>query len=115
VDRAVLKNRRDGVSGKLRELTRYRTTLLQELQRPPQPRQAATTDPLSERELEVLRLIARGMSNQEIANTLVVSEATVRSRVSAILRKLQLASRTQAVLYAPRAGLAALDDSDVPR
>ena len=85
--------------------------VLQELHRPPQPRQAPTTDPLSERELEVLRLVARGMSNQEIANTLVVGEATVRSHVSSILRKLQLASRTQAALYALREGLASLDDA----
>jgi NarL family two-component system response regulator LiaR len=84
------------------------------LNRPLQPRQAATTDPLSERELEVLKLVARGMSNQEIADTLVVGEATVRSHVSAILRKLQLASRTQAALYALREGLVSLDDTDPP-
>jgi len=84
--------------------------VLQELHRPTQPRQPATTDPLSERELEVLRLLARGMSNQEIADTLVVGEATVRSHVSSILRKLQLASRTQAALYALREGLASLDE-----
>jgi NarL family two-component system response regulator LiaR len=84
--------------------------VLQELHRAPQPKQAATTDPLSERELEVLRLVAQGMSNQEIANALVVGEATVRSHVSAILRKLQLASRTQAALYALRQGLATLDE-----
>jgi NarL family two-component system response regulator LiaR len=89
--------------------------VLQELNRPPQPRQSSTTDPLSERELEVLRLLARGMSNQEIADTLVVGEATVRSHVSAILRKLQLASRTQAALYALREGLASLGEGDLPR
>ncbi len=89
--------------------------VLQELQRPAQPRQARTTDPLSDRELEVLRLLARGMSNQEIADTLVVGEPTVRSHVSAILRKLQLASRTQAALYALREGLATLDDPEHPR
>ena len=88
--------------------------VLQDLRRPPRPPQPPTTDPLSERELEVLRLIARGMSNQEIADTLVVGEATVRSHVSAILRKLQLASRTQAALYALREGLASLDDADLP-
>jgi NarL family two-component system response regulator LiaR len=88
--------------------------VLQELHRPPQPRQPATSDPLSERELEVLRLLARGMSNQEIADSLVVGEATVRSHVSAILRKLQLASRTQAALYALREGLASLDQFDAP-
>ena len=87
--------------------------VLQELHRPAQPKQAATTDPLSERELDVLRLIARGLSNQEIADTLVVGEATVRSHVSSILRKLQLASRTQAALYALREGLASLEDADL--
>jgi NarL family two-component system response regulator LiaR len=84
--------------------------VLQELHRPAPPKQAPTAEPLSERELEVLRLLARGMSNQEIADTLVVGEATVRSHVSSILRKLQLASRTQAALYALREGLATLDD-----
>ena len=88
--------------------------VLQELNRPPQPRQVLTSDPLSGREIEVLRLLARGMSNQEIADSLVVGEATVRSHVSAILRKLQLASRTQAALYALREGLASLDDADLP-
>jgi len=89
--------------------------VLQELNRPAQPKQRATTDPLSERELEVLRQIARGMSNQEIADALVVGEATVRSHVSSILRKLQLASRTQAALYALREGLASLDQTEPPR
>ena len=89
--------------------------VLQELNRPAQPKQQATSDPLSQRELEVLRLLARGMSNQEIADTLVVGEATVRSHVSSILRKLQLASRTQAVLYALREKLASLDEADLSR
>jgi NarL family two-component system response regulator LiaR len=84
--------------------------VLHELHRPVEKPQAPAIDPLSERELEVLRLLARGMSNQEIADGLVVGEATVRSHVSAILRKLQLASRTQAALYALREGLASLDD-----
>jgi NarL family two-component system response regulator LiaR len=88
--------------------------VLQDLRRPARSAQQPTTDPLSERELEVLRLIARGMSNQEIADTLVVGEATVRSHVSAVLRKLQLASRTQAALYALREGLASLEDADLP-
>jgi two-component system, NarL family, response regulator LiaR len=86
--------------------------VLQELHRPPQPKQPKTTEPLSEREMEVLRLLARGMSNQEIADKLVVSEATVRSHVSSILCKLQLASRTQAALYALREGLASLEEGD---
>ena len=53
---------------------------------------------------------AQGLSNQEIADRLVVGEATVRSHVSSILRKLQPASRTQAALYALREGLATLDE-----
>ena len=50
------------------------------------------------------------MSDQEIADALVVGEATVRGHVSSMLRKLQLASRTQAALYALREGLATLDE-----
>jgi NarL family two-component system response regulator LiaR len=61
---------------------------------------------LTERELEVLRLIARGMSNKQIARELVVSEKTVKTHVSNILAKLHLADRTQAALYAVREGLA---------
>jgi NarL family two-component system response regulator LiaR len=61
---------------------------------------------LTERELEVLRLIARGMSNKLIARELVVSEKTVKTHVSNILAKLHLADRTQAALYAVREGLA---------
>jgi len=64
---------------------------------------------LTERELEVLRLIARGMSNKLIARELVVSEKTVKTHVSNILAKLHLADRTQAALYAVREGLAELD------
>jgi two-component system, NarL family, response regulator LiaR len=82
--------------------------VLQELSRPPQ--RPPTPDPLTEREVEVLRLVAQGRSNQEIARALVVSEATVRTHVSSILSKLHLASRTQAALYALREGLASLDD-----
>jgi NarL family two-component system response regulator LiaR len=64
---------------------------------------------LTERELEVLRLIARGMSNKQIAHELVVSEKTVKTHVSNILAKLHLADRTQAALYAVREGLAELE------
>jgi NarL family two-component system response regulator LiaR len=85
--------------------------LLQELSQP--PAQPPTVDPLTEREVEVLRLVAQGHSNQEIAVQLTISEATVRTHVSNILSKLHLASRTQAALYALREGLASLDDADV--
>jgi NarL family two-component system response regulator LiaR len=69
-----------------------------------------TTDPLTEREMEVLRLIAQGLSNKEIASKIFVAEWTVRSHVSNILGKLHLASRTQAALFALKSGLASLDD-----
>ena len=82
--------------------------VLQELAHPPEAK--PTTDPLTERELEVLRLIAQGFSNRDIADQLVVADITVRSHVSSILSKLQLASRTQAALYALKTGLASLDD-----
>jgi NarL family two-component system response regulator LiaR len=65
-----------------------------------------TADPLTPRELETLKLIARGLSNQEIASELVVHERTIAKYVSNILDKLQLANRTQAALYAIREGLA---------
>lgn len=64
-----------------------------------------TADPLTPRELDTLRLIARGLSNQEIALDMVVHERTVAKYVSGILDKLHLANRTQAALYAIREGL----------
>ena len=67
-----------------------------------------TEEPLTEREVDVLQLVAQGMSNQEIAETLVVGERTVSTHVSNILDKLHLANRTQATLYALRKGLASL-------
>jgi NarL family two-component system response regulator LiaR len=69
------------------------------------------TADLSARELEVLRLIARGRSNKEIAESLTVAEGTVKSHVSNILSKLHLAHRTQAALYALKKKLASLDDT----
>jgi two-component system, NarL family, response regulator LiaR len=80
--------------------------LIQELSQPSDLPPAE--EPLTEREVEVLQLIAQGLSNQEIADTLVVGERTVSTHVSNILDKLHLANRTQAALYALRKGLASL-------
>ena len=66
-------------------------------------------DPLTEREHDVLRHIARGMSNKEIAAALVLSEKTIKTHVSNILQKLHLADRTQAALYAVKEGLVKLE------
>jgi NarL family two-component system response regulator LiaR len=62
-------------------------------------------DPLTDREVEVLKLVAQGLSNKEIAERLVVSEGTVGTHISNILEKLHLANRTQAALYALRRGM----------
>jgi two-component system, NarL family, response regulator LiaR len=85
--------------------------LIRELNRPAEL--PPTEDPLTERELEVLRHVAQGLSNDDIAARLVVSERTVRSHVSNILDKLHLANRTQATLYALKQGIASLDDAEL--
>jgi NarL family two-component system response regulator LiaR len=75
-------------------------------------RQVHSSNPLTDREVEILQHLAKGENNHTIAEVLVLSEATVRTHVSNILGKLHLASRTQAALYALRKGLASLDDLD---
>ena len=71
---------------------------------------SSVSESLTEREMEVLQLVAQGKSNREIAARLIISEPTARGHVSNILTKLHLSSRTQAALYALREGLASLDD-----
>ncbi|MGE5617678.1 MAG: response regulator [Sphingomonadaceae bacterium] len=83
--------------------------VLLELARPAD--RPSALDALTEREIEVLGLVGQGLLNQEIAERLVITEATVRTHISNILGKLQLASRTQAALYALRVGLASLNGS----
>ncbi len=70
----------------------------------------AAPDPLTARELEVLSLMAGGLSNKEIADRLVIEEVTVRSHISRILDKLHLANRVQATLYALREGVVDLNE-----
>ncbi|MBN1316891.1 MAG: response regulator transcription factor [Anaerolineales bacterium] len=66
-------------------------------------------EPLTEREVEVLKLLARGFSNKDIAAELFIGEKTVKTHVSNILSKLAVPSRTQAALFAVRIGLVTLD------
>jgi NarL family two-component system response regulator LiaR len=87
--------------------------VLLEIQSPSQ--HPPTPEPLTQREVEVLRQVAKGLSNPEIAGQLMVTEATVRTHVSNILGKLHLANRVQATLYALQEGIVSLDDSMTPR
>jgi NarL family two-component system response regulator LiaR len=73
--------------------------LMREVKAPERP------ETLSERELDVLRLLARGLANKEIARDLGIAEKTVKTHVSSILGKLGVQSRTQAALYAGRVGV----------
>ena len=82
--------------------------VLNEISRP--TRQPISPDPLTEREIEVLRLVAKGLSNQEIADHLTIANVTVRTHFSRILSKLHLANRVQAALYALREDLASLEN-----
>jgi NarL family two-component system response regulator LiaR len=95
---------RDVARGELTLHPAIARRLLGEVNRPALA--AAAGETLTERELEVLRLLAEGRSNQEIAQALTLSERTVSAHVSHILKKLHVASRTQAALYAVREGLA---------
>jgi NarL family two-component system response regulator LiaR len=70
-----------------------------------------SAEELSERELEVLRLLSKGRTDQEIAKKLVLTDVTVRTHVSRILSKLGLKNRVQAALYGIRSGLVSLDES----
>ncbi len=80
--------------------------LMREVRAPESP------ETLTERETEVLRLLAQGRSNKEIAHDLTIGEKTVKTHVSNILSKLSVPSRTQAALYAVRIGLVTLDAPD---
>ena len=76
--------------------------VLQELRRP--TRQTRPMDALTPREVEVLRLVAQGLSNRQISAQLTTTEATIKTHVSSILSKLHLANRVQAALYALQEG-----------
>jgi NarL family two-component system response regulator LiaR len=76
--------------------------------RKPAPGEQPTPDPLTDRELQVLKLVAQGKSNKEIASELNISLHTVRTHVNRIFKKLHLANRVQATLYALREGVSSL-------
>ena len=78
--------------------------LMREVRAPESP------EDLTEREIEILKLLARGKANKEIASSLFVGEKTVKSRVSRILAKLGVQSRTQAALHVVRIGLVSIEE-----
>lgn len=85
--------------------------LLSEI-RQPSPEEQPTPDPLTEREVEVLKLVAEGKSNKGIAERLTIAPRTVHSHVRNILRKLHLANRVEATLYALNQGISSLKETE---
>lgn len=104
----LLQAIRDGYHGEPSMSPDIAKKLMQEMQHP--TKLPPTEDPLTKREVEVLCLIAQGLTNNEIAEELVIGQGTVRTHVSNILIKLHLANRTQAALYALREGIVSLED-----
>jgi NarL family two-component system response regulator LiaR len=104
----LLQAIRDVAQGRASLQPSIAVKLIQEINHPSEL--LYTADPLTRRELDTIRLIARGLSNQEIAAELVVNERTIAKYVSSILDKLHLANRTQAALYALREGITGLTD-----
>lgn len=95
-------------SGKVQLAPEAAAKLMREVRTPESSQ--ALAEPLTKRETEVLKLIAFGKANKQIANELFISEKTVKSHVHAILGKLGVSSRTQAALFAARSGLVAVEE-----
>lgn len=93
---------RAAAAGQVQLSAKVAERLMREVRAPESP------EALTERETEVLRLLAQGQANKEIARTLAIGEKTVKTHVSNILAKLGVPSRTQAALYAARRGLVSL-------
>ena len=94
---------RGAAEGRVQLAPEAAARLMREVRAPESPEE------LTERETEVLKLLARGKSNMQIASELYVEEKTVKAHVSSILRKLGVQSRTQAALHAVRTGLVSVN------
>lgn len=106
----VVKAIRSAAAGEVHLDPRVARRLMEELN-PNKHREANPQEQLSEREVEVLKLVARGHSNQMIAEQLIISPKTAKTHVSNILSKLGLASRTQAAVYALKAGFVSAEEA----
>jgi NarL family two-component system response regulator LiaR len=106
----VVKAIRSAAAGEVHLDPRVARRLMEELN-PHKHRETSPQEQLSEREVEVLKLVARGHSNQMIAEQLIISPKTAKTHVSNILSKLGLASRTQAAVYALKAGLVSAEEA----
>lgn len=98
-DKELIEAIKSAAEGQVKLSTKAAERLMREIRAPESP------EKLTERETDVLRLLAQGKANKEIALILSISETTVKSHVSNILSKLNVPSRTQAALYAVRIGL----------
>ena len=98
---------RAAAAGQVQLSPKVANRLMREISAPERP------EALTKRETEVLRAVARGLSNQEIADLLVISESTVKTHLNSVLSKLNLPSRTRAALYALKIGLVSLDEADL--
>jgi DNA-binding NarL/FixJ family response regulator len=95
-------------AGQVRLAPEAAARLMREVRSPENPE--ALPEPLTERETEVLTLIARGMANKQIAREMFVAVSTVKTHVNNLYHKLGVTSRTQAALYAARVGLVPTED-----
>ncbi len=83
--------------------------LMEQVSKPPGVQNSRVPGDITDREMDVIRLVAKGLSNQDIARELVISEKTVKTHMSSILSKLALEDRTQVAIFAIKNGLAAED------
>jgi two-component system, NarL family, response regulator LiaR len=95
---------RGAAEGRVQLAPEAAARLIREVRAPESPEE------LTERETEILKLLARGQANKQIASELFVEEKTVKAHVSSIFRKLGVRSRTQAALYAVRTGLVSIEE-----